>query len=269
MRDRYFSFVLGEYQVRRIRKFFQLPPASVLNVLASRMRTSRTTVWLMYLGVRIFQALSETTDSTAIQPYVYWMDKFDQQSTNSPCRNPSVDELGDRLAGLLELVFLKFVAVNSRAGYSLLRRSLPTFFQLVAADSSLWSERHGLLVSLPRALSAQRYEIRRFVFYDTITAFIFGLPPLVEYDSSEFPIISERAQPLEWVHGIPIELTVNIVQVNAWRAAHPGIPNANGWVDLETRTLVWEPRVEEIKGNDSFEVVARLAVQESWRHAVL
>ncbi|KAG8743391.1 hypothetical protein FRC10_012117 [Ceratobasidium sp. 414] len=269
MRDRYISFVLDEYEVLRIRKFFQPPPAPMRGALIARMRNSSSIIWFMYLGARIFQALSGTADSAVVQPYVYWIDKFDQQATNSLCRNPSVDELGDRLAGLLELVFLKFVAVNSCAGYSLLRRSLPTFFQLVAADSSLWSERQGLLVSFPRALATQRYEIRRFVFYDTMIAFILGLPPLVEYDLSEFPIISELAQPLEWVHGIPAELLVNIVQVNAWRTVYPGVANATGWVDLETRTLAWEAKAEEIRGDDSFGVVTRLAVQESWRHAVL
>ncbi|KAG9121300.1 hypothetical protein FRC07_002785, partial [Ceratobasidium sp. 392] len=196
----------------------------------------------MYLATRIFQALSGTVGPEAVEPFMYWIDWFDQQATNSSCRNPSVNELGDRLAGLLELV---------------------------AADPSLWSERNGLLVSLPRALSTERYEIRRFVFYDIITAFILGLPQLVEYDTDELSILSERVQPLEWVHGLPVELTANIVQVNAWRTSCPGIPNMNGWVDLEMRTLAWEPRTREIQGGDSFDVVARLAVQESWRHAVL
>jgi hypothetical protein len=107
------------------------------------------------------------------------------------------------------------------------------------------------------------------VFYDITTAFIFGLPSLVEYDASEFPTIPEVTQPLEWVHGIPVELTVNLMLVNAWRAAHPGIPNANEWVGLEMRTMAWEPRIAQLAGEDSLEVVARLAVQESWRHAVL
>jgi hypothetical protein len=62
---------------------------------------------------------------------------------------------------------------------------------------------------------------------------------------------------------------VNVMLVNAWRAAHPGIPNANEWVGLEMRTMAWEPRIAPITGEDSFEVVARLAVQESWRHTVL
>ncbi|KAG8699475.1 hypothetical protein FRC09_006595 [Ceratobasidium sp. 395] len=269
LKENYFVYILGEYETGRIRKFFRSPPPPIRHALVSRMKSSGTTVWLMYLGVRIFQALSETASSEAVRPYVYWMDRFDEQVTKDPSRHPSVDDLGDRLAGLLELVFLKFVAINSAAGYSLLRRSLPTFFRLVAADSSLWSERRGLLVSLPRALSAERYEIRRFVYYDTMLAFILGLAPLVEYDSSEFPIISEFTRPLEWVHGIPIELIVDIVQVNAWRAAHPGVPNMSGWVDLEVRAITWEPRTEEIQGGESYDVVTRLAIQESWRHAVL
>ncbi|KAG9081567.1 hypothetical protein FS749_007571, partial [Ceratobasidium sp. UAMH 11750] len=102
MRESYFTFIMDQYEVRRIRKFFRPPPTHLRSALVSRIRNSGHILWFMYLGARIFQALSETRDHSAIQPYVYWMDKFDRQATNSPVRNPSVDELGNRLAGLLE-----------------------------------------------------------------------------------------------------------------------------------------------------------------------
>ena len=135
-------------------------------------------------------------------------------------------------------------------------------------------ERHGLLlVSVPRALGAPRYEIRRFVFYDTMIAFALGTPSFVQYDTSDYPIIPVTVRPLEWVHGIPEELIVNLVQVNSWRASNPGIPNMNDWAELELRALAWIPRTMELVGEDSYEdsyeVVARMAAQETWRHAVL
>lgn len=162
------------------------------------------------------------------------------------------------------------MAVNTRAGYSLLQRSLPVFLALVSTDSSLWTERQGLLlISVARALDSPRYEIRRFVFYDIMIAFALGTPPLIQYDTSDFPVIPAVVGPLEWVHGIPIELTVNVVQVNAWRASNPGIPNVNDWTDLELRALAWIPRAMELAGDDSYEVVTRLSVQETWRQAIL
>ncbi|KAG8777535.1 hypothetical protein FRC12_000322 [Ceratobasidium sp. 428] len=269
LRGSHVLYILGEYERLRLSKFFLPLPPSKRGILVSRLENSGTALWLMYLGAKILRALSESSSSNVVQPYVHWIDKFDQQAT-SLCQNASVDDLGNRFTALIELSFLKFVVVGYAAGYSVLRRSAPMFFQLFAADPSLWFEQNGrLLISLSRALSAERYEIRRFVFYDTMLALVLGLPPLVEYDSSEFPIISELVEPLDGVHGVPIELIVNIVQVNAWRAAHLGVPNADGWMGLEVRTLTWDPRTEEIQGGDSYEVVTRLAVQESWRHAVL
>lgn len=130
-----------------------------------------------------------------------------------------------------------------------------------------------LLISITRALDFHRYEIRRFVFYDAMIAFALGTSSFAQYDTSDFPILPVVVRPLEWVHGIPVEFVVNIVQVNAWRTCNPGIPNANDWPELELRTLAWMPRTMELVGEDScedsYEVITRLAVQETWRHAVL
>ncbi|KAF8606104.1 hypothetical protein BDV93DRAFT_520961 [Ceratobasidium sp. AG-I] len=104
-------------------------------------------------------------------------------------------------------------------------------------------------------------------------AFALGTPSLVQYDASDYPIVPVVVRPLEWVHGIPEELIVNLVQINSWRASNPGIPNANDWLELELRALAWIPRTTELMGEDlsedSYKVVSRMAVQETWRHTVL
>jgi hypothetical protein len=162
------------------------------------------------------------------------------------------------------------MVVNTVAGYLLLQRALPMFLQLVSADSNLWSEEKGLLmISLPRTLTTPRYELRRFVYYDIMCALTLGVAPLAEYDSRDFPLIPETPPQLERIHGVPHEFLVTIAQVHAWRTAHPGVPNDTDWAALELRAFAWDPRSVDIYGEDSFEMVSRMAVQESWRHATL
>ncbi|QRV82451.1 Fungal Zn(2)-Cys(6) binuclear cluster domain [Ceratobasidium sp. AG-Ba] len=266
MKERYFLWILGEYETRRIRKFFRPMPPKVRTAIISRVRKSGMYIWSAYLGANVYRSLDEKHRGGDVQPYMYWIDKFDKQVEADRHRNPPIEVLEDRLAGLLELAFLKFIAVSSSAGYSLLQRLLPLFIQVVASEPSLWSERNGLQVSLPRAFGSFRYEIRRFVFYDTMTAIVFGFAPLVQYDVSD---LDESAQPFEWVHGIPMVLLAAIIQVATWRATCPEIPNMNDWRELEIRTLGWKPKIDELIGDDSVEVVSRLGLQECWRHAIL
>ena len=104
-------------------------------------------------------------------------------------------------------------------------------------------------------------------------AFALGTPSLIQYDTSDCSLVPVVAKPLEWAHGIPIAFVMCVVQVNAWRASNPGIPNVNDWLALVLRTLTWAPRMMELVGEDSredsYKVIARLAVQETWRHAIL
>ncbi|KDN33127.1 hypothetical protein RSAG8_13784, partial [Rhizoctonia solani AG-8 WAC10335] len=143
------------------------------------------------------------------------------------------------------------------------------FFQIVADDSNLFMEHPNgnLLVSFPRALSAPRYELRRFIIYDTVAAFVLGVSPLVQYGYDGE--CDSRSHGLEWIHGIPVALLDAISQVNSWRAG-PRVP-LDDWEVLERRVLAWQPssaaRTEDSAAEGAS--AARVAVQEGWRHAVL
>lgn len=156
----------------------------------------------------------------------------------------------------------------------MLYRSVPVFIGLVSSDPSLWVERRGqLLVSITRALICPQCEIRQFVVQDCMTAFALGAPSLAQYDTSDFHTVPAIGKPLEWAHGIPVEFIVSVVQVNAWRASNPGIPNEIDSLELELRTLMWTPKAMDlvVEGSceDSYTIITRLAAQETWRHAVL
>lgn len=159
------------------------------------------------------------------------------------------------------------MVVNTIAGYLFLQRALSTFLHMVSVDPRLYSEHRGLLViSLSRVLTISRYEIRRFVFYDIMCALVLGVPPLAEYN---FGDSLESSLPIEGFHGIPAQWVVDIGYVHHWRSTQPEVLNQDDWGSLESRTLAWKPRMVELYSEESTELIARMAVQESWRHATL
>ncbi|KAG8700355.1 hypothetical protein FRC11_013012, partial [Ceratobasidium sp. 423] len=204
-----------------------------------------------------------------VQGYIGWIDKLDQKFTTISRSNPSLDDIGDLLMVQLELAFLKFVVVDGPSGYTVLRKAVPRFLQLVAADTNLYSEcpDGNLVISFPRTLCAPRYELEQFVIFDTIAALVFGVPPLVEYgydgecDSS--------LHELEWLHGIPVPLVEIISQINSWRAGSK--VSLDDWQALEKRVLAWQTPSVVPDEYSTTECInrARVAVQESWRHVAL
>ncbi|KAJ1305689.1 hypothetical protein OPQ81_010427 [Rhizoctonia solani] len=261
MRETYFTFVLSEYEMHRLRKFFLPPPMPQSFDLTSRMKRSNTILGFMYLGAKVFEALSSKSQNAVLSCCKKWIANFDRHVTDHSPLNPSIRESEDRLTGLLELAYLTFLAVDAVAGYALLKRALPLFLHLVSNDPRLCSERNGTLaVSLPQVLATSRYEIRRFVFYDIMSALVLGVTPLAEYDPGPPPIVSYPPLPIEAFHGIPAEWILIIGHVHA---------RTNDWRNLEVQTWAWRPRICDILSQESIEIVFRMAIQESWRHATL
>ncbi|KAG8717717.1 hypothetical protein FRC11_003703, partial [Ceratobasidium sp. 423] len=261
MRESYFTFILSGYELHRLRKFFRPPPMPRSRDLTSRMKRSNTILGFMYLGAKVFEALTDRPKDAVSNCCKKWIANFDKQIMGHPPSNPSIKESEDRLTGLLELAYLTFLVVDTVAGYALLKRALPLFLHLISNDPELWSERDGhLAVSLPRVLSTPRYEIKRFVFYDMMCALVLGVAPLVTYDPGEPPIVSYPPLPMEVFHGIPVEWILIIGHVHA---------RTDDWRNLEIQTLSWHPRIADIWSEESIEVVYRMAIQEAWRHATL
>jgi hypothetical protein len=154
----------------------------------------------------------------------------------------------------------------------MLRNALPGFLQLAATNSSILVEQPNgdLAVSFPRTLAATHHELLRFVMYDVVSAFLLGLPPLVDYahdsecGSSFINHVSER------IHGIPAAFLQIISWVNSWRAR----PTAylDSWRALEGRVLSWKSPYStnngSIPSSDTIGV-ARDTLQEGWRHVLL
>ncbi|CAE6505723.1 unnamed protein product [Rhizoctonia solani] len=262
-----FVHTINEYQLQRTSYWFMTPPSRVRGPMVNRLKSSKVMIWTVYLGVELFKALNQDPNSVATRGHIDWIDKLGRTLTIRSSNNSSLKDVADYLMAQLELVFLSFVTVGSAWGYNTLQKSLPRFLHLVAADANLSVEHPNgnLLVSFPRTFCALQQELKRFILYDTTTALVLGVPPLVEYDyDGECNPISHGFQ---WVHGVPVTLIEVISQINSWRAGSTATA-LDDWRTLERRVMSWQaqPLVteEEPVGN-----VGRLAVQEGWRHVAL
>ncbi|CAE6355520.1 unnamed protein product [Rhizoctonia solani] len=263
------AYIINKYQIARCRLWFMTPPTAIRQRIVAQLTNSKTMIWALYLGAQIFQALIRDPYNEVVQTYIGWIDTLENKFAVESHRNPPLTEISDRILAQLELAYLKFTTVDIVSGYVTLRRALPGFLRLAAADKSLYMEHPNgnLVLSFPRALNSPRHELERFIIYDTATAFVLGVPPLVEYGySNDFDCVSPG---FEWIHGIPAALVEAISQINSWRAGSRA-PPLDDWRILERHILAWQPQIRIPEHEESVtECVARLAVQESWRYVVL
>lgn len=142
--------------------------------------------------------------------------------------------------------------------------------KLACADPTLWPRRiDSAGVSLAHTIAAKPFELCRFVFMDALSSLLLGVPPLVEYDTSSPTFETDPTHPLEWVHGCPAALIVAIVKINIWRSQGHSNLNADKAKEIETDIQGWYPKCDYGKLDNSWQLVARLAIQEGWRHAAL
>ncbi|CAE6422220.1 unnamed protein product [Rhizoctonia solani] len=269
MREGYSVHVIHQYHLHRASCWFKQPPALICDALITRFKESKRIVWTLSLITKLFQALGQDPYSTEVRRYIGWVDSLEQRFTAQLHSNPPVNDIADRLMIQLELAFLKFTVMGTSAGYILLRKALPNFLQMVATDASLYTEHPNgnLVVSFPRTLRATWNGAKQFLLYDTSTALVLGVAPLVEYGHEGG--CDGGLHGLEWAHGIPIALIEIISQINS-RRARSKIAPSDDWQELERRVLAWEPHPTVIGDKDSgTENAERFAVQEGWRHVVL
>ncbi|CAE6365235.1 unnamed protein product [Rhizoctonia solani] len=269
MKEGRLAYIINEYQMQRVSYWFTIPPTPVRNSMMDRLRGSKTMIWAMYLSANLFKELGENPNGTEVSKCIGWITKLEEKIGSCFYSSSTLQDAADSLLAQLELAFLRFASISVTSGYTVLQRALPKFICLLATNPDLYMEHPNgnLVVSFPRALSSSQYELKRFLMYDTATALVLGIPPLVEYgyDGECDP----ASHGLEWVHGVPIALAEIIAQVNSWRAGSRVTP-LDDWEILERRVLVWEPQLAVSEGeNYGTESVARLAVQEGWRHVAL
>ncbi|CAE6406195.1 unnamed protein product [Rhizoctonia solani] len=266
MREEHFGQIIHEYHLQRAGYWFTLPPFSTGSLFQRK-----SSIWVMYLGARLFQALGGNPHATTVMVprCINWIDKLEQKFAFNFRNSSSLNDAAEWLLTQLELVFLRFTAIGSGSGYLALKKALPVFLRLVAVDSSLHIEhpRGDLVISFPRTFGAPRYELQWFLVNDTITPLLLGAQPLVEYGYEIESNLTSHS--LEWIHGIPVALVEAISQVNSWRAGSRVAP-LDDWRNLERRVLAWHSSLTVAEGQESgANITARFAIQEGWRHVTL
>ncbi|KAG8696951.1 hypothetical protein FRC08_006822 [Ceratobasidium sp. 394] len=267
-------FIISQYEPLYKLVFFDLTCHGLgfhLSRLIRQILASDITHWSAYLGARILRLLLRDGSYANLGSYLPWLDRLDCICASSS-NDKTLDDLNHRLCGGLELVYFKYVTSNTASGYALLRRLAPTFMQIAFADPTLWPRQPTSSgISLAHTLVSAQLELSRFVFTDALLSLVFGVPPSVEYDTSHPPIQTHKVHPTEWVHGCAVELAIAIVKINVWRAqnAADGTASDPPWNEIEAVVRAWHPRGDREPHNNSWKLIAKLAVREGWRHAVL
>ncbi|KAG8779041.1 hypothetical protein FRC12_024671 [Ceratobasidium sp. 428] len=104
-----------------------------------------------------------------------------------------------------------------------------------------------------------------------VSSLMFGVAPLVEYDTSHPVIRTREAHAMEWVHGCPVDFAFLVLKINTWRAQSLVGRAAPDELlkEIEAAAWVWKPRCDYGPDHESWKIIARFATQEGWRHAVL
>ncbi|CCO37332.1 hypothetical protein BN14_11487 [Rhizoctonia solani AG-1 IB] len=184
----------------------------------------------------------------------------------SPRSTEPVESMDGRLGGLHDLAYIGSIVSGMAVGYSLFQRCTPTFLQLAGFSPELWS--NNSTISISKAVQS-RYEIIKFVVHDTIIAVVLGMPPQLHYNTTLERDEEQPKRALELVYGISPEILCALGKVNAWRASRlmEESQSRGDRGDIEHTLGGWSPFVEHT--DEPVKDIARLAVQEAWRQAVL
>lgn len=139
----------------------------------------------------------------------------------------------------------------------------PTFLDVIASEPTLWPDQYSSVsVSLAHINASNRHELQHFALIDMLCAMTYGLPQILDYDTST-PAFAASEAP---VHGFHADLQIALADINK-RCAQGSV--AHDWQSIELRVLDWRPPVCATADEDAWKTVAQLAVDESWRHTIL
>ncbi|KAF8606244.1 hypothetical protein BDV93DRAFT_604744, partial [Ceratobasidium sp. AG-I] len=222
--------------------------------------------WAMYLGAQISESMFDGVLPEKAATYDRQIQKFEQKLRSAPSRALTNEEIQTRLCGELEIGFMKLSLYNFHM-LQLLRDCAPVFLQIISSNPTLWSRgQKSTSVSVAHTLASPRYELSHFILLDTFCSTAYAIPSTLEYDTS-CPLFGTEAEihPVGWVHGCPAEFHIALIDINARCALGRVAPD---WQDIERRIMSWQPRLGN-SADESYVHIAWLAVQESWRQALL
>ncbi|QRW05814.1 Fungal specific transcription factor domain [Ceratobasidium sp. AG-Ba] len=237
--------------------------------MASRLYRSKPSLWIRYLGCKIMECSQQDTSGQSSSVYERSLQKVESYLHSTSSQNLGYDELYNRLAGVLEIGCTKLMLSANVSAYQVLQDVAPTFIQLVFTDPTLWlASLDFTSVCVGHILGSTNYELAKFIQLDALHSMVYGLPQVIEYDTST-PPPKAGTWPSEWVHGCPIELQFALIDINKHCNSRTQVLPQLDWCRIEDKIKSWTPRVPAKSGDEAWKAVAMVFIQESWRHALL
>ncbi|CAE7188532.1 unnamed protein product [Rhizoctonia solani] len=161
---------------------------------------------------------------------------------------------------------MRSLVIHSSDVYRVLKSVTPAFLELAFSNPALWPSGSNLAyIPLANVLTIESsHELVYFTLIDCTYSMAFGVPQLVEYDTTVYP--SPGSSSHQWAHGCPAEFQVALTEINACRDSSP---SARGWNEIERWLIGWQSRFGEYMFTESWMTIGWYAVQESWRLALL
>ncbi|KAG8766478.1 hypothetical protein FRC12_006862 [Ceratobasidium sp. 428] len=266
------NFIILQYE-RLLGLSFLTPTATqyshISEVMGWHLQHTDEERWAQYLGCKIFECVVGGMGQRKLRHYVQGVQDLDCQLRSASNQGLTSAEAYNRLAAILELSFLRMMYNDGADAYQILHDTAPIFLQLVLADPLLWLDPTNLVsLSLGHVLNSQHYELSRFVLLDTLYSMAYGLPQVIEYDTSTPPFGSDP-QPVEWIHGLPVALKIILVELNKRCSGRNRVAPEPDWQPIEHSIKSWAPITQFPPSKKSWKAAAMLAVHESWRHTLL
>lgn len=143
---------------------------------------------------------------------------------------------------------------------------VPTFLQIAVSDSTLWPSQHNFTtISVAHVLASDRHELGHFIYTDSLCSMAYGMPQVLEYDTSTPPFDSITL-PVQGCPVCPAVLQFALIDMNKLCGQ---MHIRDDWRSIERRILTWEAPVRDPTGVESWKVVTHLAIEETWRQTLL
>ncbi|CAE6447146.1 unnamed protein product [Rhizoctonia solani] len=168
-----------------------------------------------------------------------------------------------KLAGLWELMNYEYYAGNLTSYYHHLNQAATVVRFAIGSNN----------IDLLKLSGEQTFDLRCFAWCDILSSMALSRPTLLNYESdihNSFPhgdyVDSDKG--VEWIFGCPDVLTILLARTSALRHSHvpPEEKVARG---CELEQLMQDWKFQSLPSQRSVLRVARLAAQETWRHAAI
>lgn len=143
---------------------------------------------------------------------------------------------------------------------------VPTFLEIAFSDSTLWPNQYNLTaVSVAHILASNRHELGHFIYLDSITSMVYGMPQVLEYDTFT-PPFNSATRPIQGCPICPAVLQIALIDMNNLCSQ---MYIGDEWRGIERRILSWEAPIRDTTDVESWKIITQLAIEESWRQTLL